>query len=99
LFFASLAIGGAASAYLGSAPAAVVGDIMGGKRGGIVVATFQMMSDFGAILGPLIAGILIDAVDFELAFAVTTVLALGAVILVLIMPETLRRNPEASGRA
>jgi MFS family permease len=72
---------------------------MGGKRGGIVVATFQMMSDFGAILGPLIAGILIDAVDFELAFAVTTVLALGAVILVLIMPETLRRNPEASGRA
>jgi MFS transporter, DHA1 family, multidrug resistance protein len=94
LFFASLAIGGAASAYLGSAPAAVVGDIMGGKRGGIVVATFQMMSDFGAILGPLIAGLLIDAVDFELAFAVTTVLALAAVILVVIMPETLRRSPE-----
>ena len=95
LFLLSLAIGGAASAYLGSAPAAVVGDIMGGKRGGIVVATFQMMSDLGAILGPLIAGLLIDAVDFELAFAVTTVLALGAVILVIWMPETLRRTPEA----
>jgi MFS transporter, DHA1 family, multidrug resistance protein len=96
LFLASLAIGGAASAYLGSAPAAVVGDIMGGKRGGIVVATFQMMSDLGAILGPLIAGLLIDAVDFELAFAVTTVLALGAVILVIRMPETLKRPTEVS---
>lgn len=96
LFLASLAIGGAASAYLGSAPAAVVGDIMGGKRGGIVVATFQMMSDLGAILGPLIAGLLIDAVDFELAFAVTTVLALAAVILVIRMPETLKRTTEVS---
>jgi DHA1 family multidrug resistance protein-like MFS transporter len=94
LFLASLAIGGAASAYLGSAPAAVVGDIMGGKRGGIVVATFQMMSDLGAILGPLIAGLLIDAVDFELAFAVTAVLALAAVILVIRMPETLKRTTE-----
>lgn len=96
LFLASLAIGGAASAYLGSAPAAVVGDIMGGKRGGIVVATFQMMSDLGAILGPLIAGLLIDAVDFELAFAVSTVLTLGAVILVIRMPETLKQRPEVS---
>lgn len=92
LFLLSLAVGGAASAFLGSAPAAVVGDIMGGKRGGIVVATFQMMSDLGAILGPLIAGLLIDAVDFELAFAVTTVLAVGAVILVVLMPETLQRK-------
>ena len=96
LFFASMAIQGAASAFLGSAPSAVVGDIMGGRRGGIVVATFQMMSDLGAITGPLLAGALIDAYDFSVAFAVATVLSLVAVILVVAMPETLKRNQEES---
>lgn len=91
LFFLSLAIQGAASAYLGSAPAAVVGDVMGGRRGGIVVATFQMMSDLGAIIGPLLAGYLIDGAGFGVAFALATVLAGMTVILVFVMPETLPR--------
>jgi len=92
LFFLSLAIQGAASAYLGSAPAAVVGDVMGGRRGGIVVAVFQMMSDLGAIIGPLLAGLLIDMAGFGVAFAAGTVLCAIAVILVITMPETLRRH-------
>jgi MFS family permease len=93
LFFISLAIQGAASAYLGSAPAAVVGDVMGGRRGGIVVAVFQMMSDLGAIIGPLLAGFLIDGAGFGIAFAMGTVLAGLTVILVIVMPETLPRTP------
>jgi MFS family permease len=91
LFLAGLGIGGAASAFLGAAPAAVVGDVMGGRRGGIVVAVFQMMSDFGAITGPLIVGFLIDTTGFGVAFAVATAITVAAVILVMIMPET-RRN-------
>lgn len=93
LFLAGMAIGGAASAFLGSAPAAVVGDVMGGRRGGIVVAVFQMMSDFGAITGPLLVGVLIDATGFGVAFAVATGITVLAVILVAIMPETMRRAP------
>jgi MFS family permease len=93
LFLAGLGLGGAASAFLGAAPAAVVGDVMGGRRGGIVVAVFQMMSDFGAITGPLLVGFLIDASGFGVAFAVATGITLAAVILVGIMPETMRRQP------
>jgi MFS family permease len=92
LFFIAMAVQGAAGAFLGSAPAAVVGDVMGGRRGGIVVATFQMMSDVGAITGPLLAGVLIDALDFDWAFAVAALLTAVAVAFVVVMPETLHRT-------
>jgi MFS family permease len=92
LFLVAMAIQGVAAAFLGSAPAAVVGDIMGGQRGGIVVATFQMMSDVGAITGPLVAGFLIDSYDFDWAFASGALVSLVAVALVLRMPETLNRH-------
>ena len=92
LFLLAMAIQGAAVAFLGSAPAAVVGDIMGGRRGGIVVATFQMMSDVGAIAGPLLAGLLVDAFDFDWAFAAGAALVLVAVTFVVRMPETLNRT-------
>lgn len=93
LFLLSMAIQGAAGAFLGSAPAAVIGDIMGGRRGGIVVATFQMMSDIGAIVGPLVAGVLIDTLDFDWAFAAGAAVTFAAVTLVVLMPETLTRKP------
>jgi MFS family permease len=92
LFLLSMAIQGAAGAFLASAPAAVVGDVVGGRKGGVVVATFQMMSDLGAVLGPLIAGVLVDMFDFDWAFAAGSALSIGAVILVLVMPETLHRT-------
>ena len=59
---------GVGGAFVGTAPGAVVGDIMHG-RGGRVVAVFQMASDAGAILGPLVAGLLADQVSFGAAFA------------------------------
>ena len=96
MFFIAMAIQGASGAFLGSAPAAVVGDIMGGRRGGIVVATFQMMSDLGAIIGPLVAGLLIDAFDFDWAFAAGAMLTVVAIVFVLRMPETLTRKPSES---
>ena len=92
LFLASMAIQGFGAAFLGSAPSAVVGDVMGGKKGGIVVATFQMMSDVGAIAGPLLAGLLVDLFDFNWAFAAGAVIALIPIVLVLRMPETLIKN-------
>lgn len=93
LLVASLGIQGAASAFLGSAPSAVVGDIVGGRRGGIVVSAFSMTSDLGSVLGPLVAGLLVGALDFDWAFAAGSALCAVAVILVLFMPETLRRPP------
>jgi MFS family permease len=71
---------GVASAFLGTAPAAAVGDATGGVRSGSAVAVFSMCADFGAIVGPLVAGLLADVVSYPAAFAVgaaLTVLAAG----------------------
>lgn len=92
LFLLAMAVQGFGGAFMGSAPAALVGDIMGGRKGGVVIATFQMMSDVGAIVGPLLAGLLVDAFDFDWAFAAGAVLALIPIVLVVRMRETLVRT-------
>jgi len=61
---------GIGAAFLGVAPAAIVGDVVEG-RGGTAVAVFQMSSDLGSILGPLAAGLLIDRVSFAGALLVS----------------------------
>ncbi len=71
-----LSLYGIASALLGTAPAAAAGDAVG-SRGGQAVAVFSMCADIGAILGPLIAGVLADRVSYPAAFGV------GAVLMVL----------------
>ena len=87
VFFVAMAAYGVGAAFLGSAPAAVVGDIVEG-RGGTVVAAFQMASDVGVVAGPLVAGWLIDGFSFGAAFWTTAgILALAAVLSAR-MPET-----------
>ncbi len=95
VFFLSMAVMSVGSAFLGSAPSAVVGDIMGGRQGGSVVAAFQMVSDIGAVIGPLIGGLLLDLYGFEWAFAVGAAISAIALIFVVAMPETLRRTAPA----
>ena len=57
LFLAGAYIAGAAAGMFTSPQQAAVADIIGNKsRGGTAVATFQMMSDLGAILGSLAVG-------------------------------------------
>jgi MFS family permease len=89
LFLAGMALYGAGSALLGVSSAAVVGDVIGG-RGGTPVAAFQMASDAGAFLGPLVAGALTDMASFEVAFLVTAAVSGLAFVTALVMPETRR---------
>jgi len=95
VFFISMAVLGVATAFLGSAPSAVVGDIMGGRQGGSVVAAYQMVSDLGAVVGPLIGGLLLDLYGFDYAFAFGAVISAIALAFVLAMPETLRKSAQA----
>lgn len=74
---------GVAAAFLGTAPAASVGDATGGSRG-TPVAVFSMFSDIGAILGPVVAGLLADRFSFSWAFG------LGAALLVLAAVHAVR---------
>ena len=76
-FFLVSAIAGLGSGLMGPAQQATVADIIGNDRsGGKVLATFQMSSDFGAIIGPIAAGFLVDAFSFGPAFLMATAVAL-----------------------
>ena len=82
---ALLCVYGVAAAFMGTAPAAAVGDAAG-ARSGQPVAVFSMFSDLGAIIGPLVAGALVDAVSYPAAFGVAVLLMLAASAYALRMP-------------
>lgn len=91
-FLLSMMLGGLGGAFLGSAPSAVIGDIIGKQRGGNVVAVYQMMSDFGMIVGPLILGQLRDSTgSFEAPFTAALALSVVTLIFVARMKETKNR--------
>ena len=76
-YVVAMVLFGLGAAFLGVAPAAVVGDVVRG-RGGTVVAAFQMASDLGAVAGPVLAGWLADEVSFAAAWGVSAaVVAVG----------------------
>jgi MFS family permease len=77
VYVAAMAVLGVGSSFLGVAPSAAVGDVVSG-RGGTVVAAFQMAADLGAVVGPLVAGLLADTYSYAAAFSATAgVVALG----------------------
>jgi MFS family permease len=88
LYLLAMLLFGVGSAYLGTAPGAVVGDVMRG-RGGRVVAVFQMASDLGAIVGPLAAGQLVKSLAYPWAWSATALVLVVSVLMTLRMPETL----------
>ena len=91
VFLVAMVVLGVSAAFLGPAPAAVVGDVTHGRPGGTPVAAFQMVSDFGAIIGPLVGGLLLDAAGFGPAFVFAAALSAIGLVAALFMPETLRR--------
>ncbi len=86
-----MALFGVGGAALGVAPAAIVGDVVQG-RGGTAVAVWQMSSDAGSILGPLAAGLLVDAASFEAALLVSAAVVAVAGLLGLTVPATPRET-------
>jgi MFS family permease len=100
MFLLSMAILGAGAAYLASAPAAVVGDMTGGKRGGPIVSTYQMMSDVGAVAAPLIAGKIVDSTgSFAVGFLVgAAILGIGF-LMSLFIRETLATRTSSQPEA
>lgn len=88
LFLVGMGLVGVGTAFLGSAPAAVVGDITAGKSSGSAIAGFQMISDFGAIIGPLLAGLMVDYIGYHWALGSGVVVAVLALTFAVGMPET-----------
>lgn len=86
LLIVLLCVYGVAAAFMGTAPAAAVGDAAG-ARGGKPVALFQAFSDAGAIAGPLVAGLLLDLYSFPAAFGSAFVIMAVAALFALRMPS------------
>jgi len=86
-FFLSMIFSGLAGAFLGSAPAAIVGDVVEGRRRGPLLAAFQMAADIGVIVGPLIAGLTIDGYGFTETFGIAVVATLITLIITLMIPK------------
>ena len=82
----AMTVFGVGGALLGVAPAAIVGDVVQGK-GGTAVAVWQMASDFGSIIGPLAAGLLVDRASFAVALLVSAVVVGVSGLLGLTVPR------------
>ena len=90
-FLAASALAGAGSGLFGPAQQAAVADVIGnGRSGGKVLAVYQMTSDVGAIVGPVLAGVLADRLGYGWAFGVTGGIMLVAACTWLATRETLR---------
>jgi MFS family permease len=86
-FMIACVIVGFGGAFLSTTPSSIVGDVLEGK-GGQVIGLFQMSGDAGAMIAPLILGIVADNYGFRPAFAITAALMLVAVAVSIKLPET-----------
>lgn len=79
VFLVVSAVAGLGSGLMYPPTNAAVADVVGNRaRGGSVLAGFQMASDIGAILGPVIGGLIAETAGYAVAFGATgAVLALG----------------------
>ena len=95
MFFISMAIIGLGNAFLASAPATIVGDLIEGK-GGQVIALFQMAGDAGMIIGPVVVGFVADHYGYRAAFGLSGLVFCIAIVLSIKMPETRKSRASQS---
>jgi len=91
-YLGALAVAGFGSGLLDVAPAAMIGDLLDGRGGGIMVAFYQMAGDIGSVTGPIAAGFLVDSASYPAAFALAAAVLGAAALLGLVSPET-RKSP------
>lgn len=98
-FLIATVVAGLGAGLLSPPQQAVIADVIGSKgRGGPVLATFQMSADVGAVIGPIVAGVLADELSFTAAFAITGALSVVAALVWLRAPETLPKGEHDTPR-
>ncbi|UOQ55751.1 MFS transporter [Leucobacter allii] len=97
LLFAVMLVAGAGSALVNPGQQAVLADVLDGRRGGSVVAAYSMTSDLGGVIGPLVAGAIVDLAGFGWAFAVTACLIAVALVAWTVLPDSRRITGRAAG--
>lgn len=98
-FLLATAAAGIGSGLLGPAQQAAMADVVGNERsGGRVLAIFQMTADSGAIIGPVLAGLLADRLGYGWAFGVTGGVLVAAAAGWLMARETFQRTARSDGQ-
>jgi DHA1 family multidrug resistance protein-like MFS transporter len=92
LFVVAMVVCGIGSAAQAVGPSAVLGDVANGRRGS-VIASYQVVGDVGAMVGPLAAGGLADLFGYPAAFGLTAVISAVSALFALL---TIRRRPAAA---
>lgn len=93
LMLAVSALAGVGAGLLNPAQQATIADVIGNDRsGGKVLAGFQMAMDTGAIIGPILAGMLADRLGYEVAFGISGAIMLLAGVGWLFARETMDRR-------
>jgi MFS family permease len=101
-FLIATVVAGLGTGLLTPPQGAAVADVIGSRaKGGPVLAAVQMVADIGAILGPILTGVLADQLSYTAAFVLTGGISLLAALVWLPAPETLprRRDRSADGIA
>ncbi|MDF1487134.1 MFS transporter [Tessaracoccus caeni] len=76
---------------------AALADIIGSERSaGQVIAVSQMVADVGAIIGPVVAGLIVDTWGYDWAFLLTGAILLVSMLPWLTTPDTLKRVSKAA---
>ncbi len=94
LYIIAMILMGLGGAFYGSAPAALVGDVIKG-RGGRVIAFFQMAGDAGMMIGPIVLGLIKDQASFQASFLATVALFLVSFVLVYSLPKRIPGEKDA----
>lgn len=93
MLFVLSGVSGIGAGLVNPGQQATVADLIGSERsGGTVLSTFQMAQDAGAILGPVLVGVVADQHGYEWAFGLTALISLLAIGPWLLATETLDRT-------
>lgn len=83
------AVWGIGSAFMVPAQQAVLADVLGkDARGGQVLAAYQMSTDLGAVIGPILTGLVVDVFGFDEALFFTSSLFIISGIIWLFTPDS-----------
>ena len=92
-FFAACVLWGVATSTGGAAPAAYAADSAPPGMNAAAMSTFRMIGDFGYVIGPILAGVIVDVYSAETALeGAAFALATAGLIFGVLAPETHRRH-------
>lgn len=96
-------LAGAGTGLMNSPVTAAVGDVITARgcdtHGGSAVAGFQMVGDLGAVIGPVVAGMVVEQSGYAAAFATVSVIATASFVAWQRAPETQPQQRSGSRKA